>query len=326
MARRGFLKGKRTAIRRLVIMILSIITINRNNATGLERTMQSVLSQTWKDYEYVIVDGASTDSSVDVIKRMEGSFGNCLKWVSEPDNGIYHAMNKGIGMASGQYVMILNSSDCIAGEHVLEQMIQYLQTINQERSPDYPIDLLLGNIVPAISGVATYTRRKQSQDGEVFIPDFSMLTFFRGTVPHDAAFMRKAFLQKYGMYDETMKICSDWKLFMHAIALGEWRFLDHESLRYIPPIPPDNIRQVNLDMVLFDMTGISERNRSMWETERRPELEKSLPAAILKDYDRYACDIMIMKRFHCHPIVWKLIRFIERVVFKLEKWGLIDNC
>ena len=87
-------------------MTLSIITINRNNAQGLKKTMQSVVSQTNKDLEYIVVDGASTDESVEVIKHFAEQ--RDIRWVSERDKGIYNAMNKGIGMAQGEYVMILN--------------------------------------------------------------------------------------------------------------------------------------------------------------------------------------------------------------------------
>ena len=82
-------------------MKLSIITINRNNAAGLEMTMKSVAAQTYKEFEYIVIDGASTDGSVEVIKKYEPQFAH-LKWVSEPDSCIYNAMNKGIRMASGQ--------------------------------------------------------------------------------------------------------------------------------------------------------------------------------------------------------------------------------
>ena len=102
-------------------MRLSIITINWNNATGLEKTLQSVASQTFKEFEYVIVDGASTDGSVEVIRKYESQFAH-LKWVSEPDTGIYNAMNKGIRMASGEYIQILNSADCLASEDVMKSI------------------------------------------------------------------------------------------------------------------------------------------------------------------------------------------------------------
>ena len=100
-------------------MKLSIVTINRNNANGLEKTMQSVASQSFKEFEYIVVDGASTDGSVDVIRSHEADCAH-LKWVSEPDSGIYNAMNKGLQMATGDYVQILNSGDCLAASDVMD--------------------------------------------------------------------------------------------------------------------------------------------------------------------------------------------------------------
>ena len=188
-------------------MKLSVITINRNNASGLEKTMLSVQRQSLGDFEYVIVDGASTDGSVDVIRKYAGEFGTRLKWVSEPDKGIYNAMNKGIKAAESEYVMILNSGDCIAGDDVLKEAVEALQRINSGR--EAPLDLLLGNIVTA--DAAPDKRVKKGDTMDISVPDISMLTFYRGTVPHDAAIMRKAFLIGYGLYDEDMKICSDWK-------------------------------------------------------------------------------------------------------------------
>ena len=94
-------------------MRLSIVTINWNNATGLEKTMQSVATQSFKEFEYIIVDGASTDGSIEVVKLYESQFAH-LKWVSESDSGIYNAMNKGIRMASGDYIQILNSGDSLS--------------------------------------------------------------------------------------------------------------------------------------------------------------------------------------------------------------------
>ena len=113
-------------------MKLTIITINRNNVVGLEKTMLSVASQTYREFEYVVVDGASTDSSVEVIKRLSSQFAH-LKWVSEPDKGIYNAMNKGLRNATGDYIQILNSGDVLAGEDVVERM---LSALKENDSPD----------------------------------------------------------------------------------------------------------------------------------------------------------------------------------------------
>ncbi len=89
-------------------MKLSIITINKNNAYGLRKTIQSVINQTYSNIEYIIIDGASTDGSIDVIKKFEDKID---WWASEPDTGIYNAMNKGIKIATGDYCQFLNSGD-----------------------------------------------------------------------------------------------------------------------------------------------------------------------------------------------------------------------
>ena len=86
-------------------MKLSIITVNFNDAEGLERTIKSVISQTFHDYEFIIIDGGSTDGSVDVIKKYEDHIDY---WISEKDGGIYQGMNKGLRQASGEYLNFLN--------------------------------------------------------------------------------------------------------------------------------------------------------------------------------------------------------------------------
>ena len=133
-----------------------------------------------------------------------------------------------------------------------------------------------------------------------------MYSFYRGTIPHDAAFIRRDVFEKYGYYDETMKICSDWKLFLSAIALGD-----------IIPMHGD------IDMVLFDMSGISEsggKNRALIQQERRAYLEEIIPPSILKDYDHYGEDISMMRRLHRFPLAFKVVRLLERCLFKYEKW------
>ena len=95
-------------------MQLSIITINRNNKTGLEKTIYSVVNQNYKDYEYIVIDGDSSDGSLEVIKRNEKYFSY---WVSEPDSGVYQAMNKGIDRANGEYCLFLNSGDYLKDDN-----------------------------------------------------------------------------------------------------------------------------------------------------------------------------------------------------------------
>ena len=271
-------------------MKLTIITINRNNAAGLEKTLQSVAAQTFKEFEYVVVDGASTDGSVEVIKRYESQFAH-LKWVSEPDSGIYNAMNKGIRMASGDYIQILNSADCLAAPDVMGRMLKELEKAGCP-------SILYGNMVKC------FPDGHRVVDKSFAGHEITMLGMYNGTLNHDPTFVRRDLFGKYGYYDENLRIVSDWKWYLQAIILGS------EQPKY-----------VDLDVTLFDMTGISENANSkvMIQKERQKVLEELIPSVYLHDYERYSDDISLMRRIHRHPWAYKLIWFIERCLFKIEK-------
>ena len=271
-------------------MKLSIVTINRNNAEGLEKTMRSVAEQSYKEFEYIVVDGASTDGSVEVIKSHESEFSH-LKWVSEPDKGIYNAMNKGLRMATGDYIQILNSADCLASEDVIERMISALEKLGMP-------SILYGNMVKCFPDGCRV--KDKSFSGH----EITMLGMYRGTLNHDPAYIYRGLFEKYGYYDENLKIVSDWKWYLQAIILGG------EKPEY-----------VDLDVTLFDMTGISENadSRAMIRKERQAVLEQLIPAVFLHDYDCYSDDISMMQRLHRHPWAYKLVWFIERCLFKMEK-------
>ena len=271
-------------------MRLSLITINRNNATGLEKTMQSVVNQTFNEFEYIVVDGASTDDSVDVIRKYEPRFAHLI-WVSEPDSGIYNAMNKGIRMASGDYIQILNSGDCLAAPDVTERM---LKAIEEKRCPS----ILYGNMVKCFpNGRAIVDKCYAGQE-------ITMLGMYTGTLNHDPAYIQRDLYDKYGYYDEELKIVSDWKWYLQAIILG------NEKPVY-----------VDLNVTLFDMTGISENAESKQKIkdERNKVLKELVPSTFLHDYECYSDDIYLMRRIHRHPWAFKLVWFVERCLFKLEK-------
>jgi glycosyltransferase involved in cell wall biosynthesis len=271
-------------------MRLTVITINRNNALGLEKTLQSVASQTFQEFEYVVVDGNSTDGSVEVIKKYESQFAH-LKWVSEPDTGIYNAMNKGVRMATGEYVQILNSADCLAAPDVMERMLAALRITGNP-------SILYGNMIKC------YPDGRRMIDKCFAGQEITMLGMYTGTLNHDPVYIHRDLFEKYGYYDESLKICSDWKWFLQAIVLGD------EKPQY-----------VDMDVTLFDMTGISENAK--WKErirkERQEVLENSFPAPCLRDYERYSCDIYMMRRIHRHPWVFKMVHFVERCLFKMEK-------
>ena len=282
-------------------MYLSIVTINRNNAAGLEKTMLSVASQTFKEFEYIVVDGASTDDSVEVIKRLAPQFGDRIKWISEPDKGIYNGMNKGLRMATGDYLQILNSGDIFAASEVTERMIAALDHQKQE------IGILYGNMIRDYGNgkLARDERKADNHEPIAECVEWTMYDFIKGTVNHDPTYIHRSLYEKYGLYDENLKIVSDWKWFVNAVVFGG------EKLYYVP-----------IDVTVFDTTGISETNLEARENERRAELEKMLPAAILKDYDNYHFPIEQYKRLKKNHL-WRLVSFMERVLFKLEKWHIL---
>lgn len=269
-------------------MKLSIITINRNNAAGLEKTMRSVADQTFKEFEYIVVDGASTDGSVEVVKELGTKIAH-LQWVSEPDSGIYNAMNKGIRMASGDYIQILNSGDCLAADDVAEKM---LKSLEEKGSPS----ILYGNMV------------KCYPDGSRFVDksfagrEITLLDMYRGTLNHDPAYIRRELFERYGYYDENLKIVSDWKWYLQAIIFGG------EKPQY-----------TDIEVTLFDMLGISETNKELNQSERRQVLGQLLPKAVLADYEQYAFPMEQIQRLKRHPWAYKMVWFLERCLFKMEK-------
>lgn len=269
-------------------MRLSIITINRNNAEGLEKTMLSVATQTFKELEYIVVDGASADGSVEVIKRLEPQFTH-LKWVSEPDKGIYNAMNKGLHMATGEYVQILNSADCLAATDVTERMLAALEDAGCP-------NILYGNMIKC------FLDGHQIVDKCFAGQEITMLGMYTGTLNHDSAYIRRDLFEKYGYYDEGLKIVSDWKWYLQAIILGG------EKPQY-----------VDLNVTFFDMTGISETNKEVERAERKQVLEQLFPQTVLSDYERFAFPIEQIKRLQNYPWAYKMVWILERCLFKLEK-------
>lgn len=269
-------------------MKVSVITINRNNAAGLEKAMQSVAIQTYKDFEYIVVDGASTDGSVEIIKKYESQFAH-LKWVSEPDAGIYNAMNKGIRIASCDYIQILNSGDCLASDDVTERMLSALERTGHP-------SILYGNMVKCFSD------GRKLKDTSFAGQEITLLGMYTGTLNHDPTYIRRTLFEKYGYYDESLKIVSDWKWYLQVVVLNG------EKPQY-----------VDIDVTLFDMSGISETNKDLDRAERKKVLEQLFPKAILADYERYAFPMEQIQRLQHHPWAYKIVWIIERCLFKMEK-------
>jgi glycosyltransferase involved in cell wall biosynthesis len=227
---------------------LSIITINLNNNLGLKKTIDSVLSQEFKDFEFIIVDGGSKDGSLDLIKDNSAKI---TSWISEPDTGIYNAMNKGILIAQGEYLQFLNSGDCLVEATTLEKIF------NSHRSAD----ILYGNINNvSCSRIITYKVPEAN--------NISLNYFFNNTIPHPAAFIARRLFQE-SLYDEKYKFAADKKFFIEKIIKGNC------TLEYFDQM-----------IVNFDTRGISSRNgfSNPIRNEEISIFSELFPPRVLIDY------------------------------------------
>lgn len=173
---------------------ISIITINYNNYLGLQKTVESVTSQTWQEFEYIVIDGGSTDGSADFIESQSETIDY---WVSEPDKGIYNAMNKGIAKASGDYLLFLNSGDVLYNDNVL---------LETKKSLLLDMDIVYGDL---------WIIGEQGKGFRNRYPDFIDFPFLKQTsLGHPSTFMKKKLFYTYGLYRTDLKIVSDWAFFV----------------------------------------------------------------------------------------------------------------
>lgn len=190
-------------------MKLSIITICFNEKAGIERTIKSVLSQSWRDFEYIVIDGGSTDGTVDIIKKYQEQI---THFISEKDSGVPNAMNKGLRMASGEYCMFLNGDDRLADDKVLEKVFHQ----------NFTEDIVYGDIL-CDKGPGKPLEIK-SLAGVLITPRF----FITASIPHPGAFVKKKLFTEHGFFDERFKICADHDVFVREIVKNG------ATLKYIP--------------------------------------------------------------------------------------------
>ncbi len=180
-------------------MKISIVTINYNDHTGLQRTLKSVEDQIWDDFEHIVIDGNSSDGSIELLEKTHYQQ---LKWISEPDAGIYDAMNKGIAQAKGEYTIFLNSGDKLYRDDVLSIV---------EPTLNFGKDVVYGNlwIEDAKGGGFTNTYPATI--------DFSFLK--RTSLGHGATFIKRTLFERYGNYRTDLKIVSDWAFFVKVLCV-----------------------------------------------------------------------------------------------------------
>lgn len=261
-------------------MLFSIITVSYNNREGLAKTVKSVLGQTFTDYEYLVIDGGSTDGSAEDIRQVADRLGF---WCSEPDGGIYPAMNKGVAKAKGDYVLFLNSGDCFHSANVLEKVSGQLD--NKD----------------IVSGYALRT------DGKILNvhEDDVLMLLLHSTFSHQATFIRRSLFDNY-QYDPEVKIIADWKAWV------DWVIGENRSWKYIDTVVCD-----------YDIEGVSSSTKNWDEIlrERRAVWESFLPTKVVdqlyEDNSWYLSGHT--KYISGHPVLRKLLLLCTKVLAGIGK-------
>lgn len=252
---------------------ISIITVNYNNLEGLHQTIESVSSQTWQAFEHIIIDGGSTDGSVAYIESKSERF---AYWVSEPDKGVYQAMNKGIAQASGDYLLFLNSGDHFYSNKVLEQNHQEIK-----------------------NAAIIYFNLQVVEGHKVFIKEYpeilSFSYFVKDTLPHPATFIAKEAFEKTNLYNEDFKILSDWKFFLDSIC--------KYNVTY---------KKINTTLSTFYIGGMSSNpaNRGIKLDEKQQVLQEDY-SAYLQDLD----DVILYKDIVTTFKKSRIIRWLVKLKF-----------
>jgi glycosyltransferase involved in cell wall biosynthesis len=266
---------------------LSVITINLNNSEGLKQTLTSVLAQSFTDYEYIIIDGGSSDGSVKIIEEFENSekyskinHQFALQWISEPDKGIYQAMNKGIAKAKGEYCFFLNSGDYLVSSTTLEEVFAY----------NPATDIVFGNLLVCLNNKVV-----DKINGK---PLLTFMDIYRSNVvKHQSSFIKRNLFEKFGLYNEDLRIVADWEFFLRILGLSNVSY-----------------QFVNIDIACFDNDGVSNNTGSITKKERNHVLETNIPAMMLADYRIFENYSFLKPAFR-----YKLPTFFLRVIAKCAK-------
>lgn len=251
-------------------MKFSIITAAYNSAATLRDTMNSVLRQSYADYEYVVVDGASKDTTVDVIREYEPRFEGRMRWISEPDHGIYDAMNKGIVMASGDVVGILNSDDFFTSNDVLER-------VADEFNIDSTLDAIYGDIhFVKDEDLSKCTRYYSSSYFRPWLLRFGFMP------AHPSFYVRKEVYEKYGLYDLQFRTSSDFEMMVRLFGKNKVK-----------------AKYIHKDFVTMRAGGESTAG-----VEAKKKVNRDI-ASSLKKHGIYTCQVFQWVRY-----LWKAVELV----------------
>lgn len=256
---------------------LSIITINYNNEIGLSKTIDSINNQSYNDFEFVVVDGGSKDNSLQLIKEAS----RINYWISEKDTGVYNAMNKGIKVSNGEYVIFMNSGDVFYANDIIEKIIFYL---------DGNLDIVFGNTL--------YYNDEGYKREEIPPAKLSFSYLKNYGINHQSVFIKRKLFYDIQFYNEDYKICSDWEFFMIAICLRNAKY-----------------KYVNEFICNYDFSGISANpnNLGLYYGEKEVTLKKY--------FNLFSQEIKFSNEFQSKRIKQVLyIKKNKKISWRLLKW------
>lgn len=267
---------------------ISVVTINYNNKIGLQKTINSVLSQTSKGSEFIIIDGGSNDGGETIIEEYKHQL---AYYVSEPDNGVYNAMNKGIRAAQGDFVLFLNSGDLFYDNFVLERIEKHLDNTHR---------IYYGDVI---------YQEEQTQVPRTFPDKLTFEFFLKDNINHQACFIDKNLFYEIFFYNEDYKIVSDWEFLVYAICNRN--------------IPYKHIPQL---ISTYDTTGMSSdlENRDTMNEDKNKTIQKYFPLFVdnyndlQKLRNKKAEQFLFIKH---HPIAYKVLKAcINTILLFLPKF------
>lgn len=268
---------------------LSVITVCMNNRDGLEKTILSVIGQSFTNFEFIIIDGASSDGSLGLIRQYEDRIS---WWISEKDTGIYNAMNKGIQQAVGEYCLFLNSGDRLSSNEILQSVF----------SETHDADIVYGNLIRK-KGKRSYRITKY--------PDKLTLYHFYAPVPslhHQASFIKRNLFDKFGFYREDFKIVADWEFFFRAVILKNC-----------------TTKHIEQNISIFDSFGISSGSNFSEQELKINILKSHFPERVLEDYEdfknkRGGSLISVKRILSKNELFYKMVRFFYLPFIRLVSY------
>lgn len=266
---------------------ISVVTVCYNAVNDIERTILSVINQTYPNIEYIIIDGGSKDGTMDVVNRYKD---NIDVIVSEPDKGIYDAMNKGIDRATGEWINFMNAGDRFVNKNTIHSLASYFVKENK---------IVYGNIIKVYKKWKGYGKPLTKEN-----PD--AVDFILNGIDHQASFINSDLFKKYGLYSTDYQLASDWFFFMLVAGIKRERIL-----------------YINKPLAYFYMNGISSHNQDRYAEEQDLILKKLFGDSFpymkeLAEFRKstFLCLLLRIRLSIKKNKISRVLRFIQHVILK----------